>query len=616
MAKKPQKRRQGENRSMTRRNDGQYEPRPRKKLNDGIFVFTEPLTVGALADQLNLNASEIIKFLFLKGTMVTINTVLEEALMQRIVEEFDYKFVVKEVEEATLFDEYDFKDDEKDLVERPPVVTIMGHVDHGKTTLIDAIRDSRVAAGEAGNITQAIGAYQVEINGKKITFIDTPGHEAFTSMRARGAQATDIVVLVVAADDGVMPQTLEAIDHAKAAGVPMIVAINKIDLPGANPQRVIDELLAQNIIAEQYGGDTIMVEISAKQRLNIDGLLENILLVSEMQELKANPNRLATGVVLEARLDRGEGPKATLLVQNGTLMSQDFVVVGSSYGKIRRMTNENNKVLKEAPPSKPISIIGLSEVPQAGDAFMAFHDEKTARNLANQIKLSKTEKELRESNALSLETLHDQMNEGEIQTINVIIKADNSGSAEAVAASLQKIDVEGINVNVIRSTAGGISEGDVLLAETTNSILYGFNVRPSSLVRQFANERKVDIRTHRIIYALIEEMEAAMKGLLKPEIVEEITGQAVVQALWKASKVGTIAGCRVTEGYLKREQKIRLIRDGVVVHEGMIETMQHGKNQARETKVGYECGMTLKGYNDIHENDIIEGYHFIEVKVA
>ena len=616
MAKKPQKRRQGENRSTTRRNDGQYEPRPRKKLNDGIFVFTEPLTVGALADKLNLNASEIIKFLFLKGTMVTINTVLEEALMQRIVEEFDYKFVVEEVEEAALFDEYDFKDDEKDLVERPPVVTIMGHVDHGKTTLIDAIRDSRVAAGEAGNITQAIGAYQVEINGKKITFIDTPGHEAFTSMRARGAQATDIVVLVVAADDGVMPQTLEAIDHAKAAGVPMIVAINKIDLPGANPQRVIDELLAQNIIAEQYGGDTIMVEISAKQRLNIDGLLENILLVSEMQELKANPNRLATGVVLEARLDRGEGPKATLLVQNGTLMSQDFVVVGSSYGKIRRMTNENNKVLKEAPPSKPISIIGLSEVPQAGDAFMAFHDEKTARNLANQIKLSKTEKELRESNALSLETLHDQMHEGEIQTINVIIKADNSGSAEAVAASLQKIDVEGINVNVIRSTAGGISEGDVLLAETTNSILYGFNVRPSSLVRQFANERKVDIRTHRIIYALIEEMEAAMKGLLKPEIVEEITGQAVVQALWKASKVGTIAGCRVTEGYLKREQKIRLIRDGVVVHEGMIETMQHGKNQARETKVGYECGITLKGYNDIHEDDIIEGYHFIEVKVA
>lgn len=604
------------NRRGSNRGGQPGEPRPRKKTNDGIFIYTEPLTIGDLATELNLNASEIVKYLFLKGTMVTINTLVDEELSEEIATQFGYEFLIEEIKEEDILEQYDFADKEEQLEPRPPVVTIMGHVDHGKTTLIDTIRDSRVAAGEAGSITQAIGAYQAEVRGKKITFIDTPGHEAFTSMRSRGAQATDIVVLIVAADDGVMPQTIEAIDHAKAAKVPIIVAVNKIDLPGANPQRVKDGLLAQNIVAEEYGGDTIFIEISAKQNIGIDELLDNILLLAEMQELTANPNRLATGVVLEARLDRGEGPKATLLVQNGTLENRDFVVVGGAYGKIRRMTNEYGKALKEAGPSTPVAIIGLSEVPEAGDAFMAFHEEKTARQIAEKIKHSKAEKELLESNVFSLDTLHEQLAEGEIQTINVIIKADNSGSAEAVAASLLKINVDGVNVNIIRSSAGGITESDILLAETTNSIVYGFNVRPNATVRSLAKDRGIDIRTHRVIYALIEEMEKAMKGLLKPEIVEEITGQATVLALWKASKVGTIGGCRVNSGYIERGQKVRLIRDDVVIHEGVIETMQHGKDQARQTRAGHECGITLKGYNDIHVDDVIEGYHFVEVEVT
>ena len=585
------------------------------KINNGVFVFTRSLTVGELAKELNVNASDIIKKLFLQKKLVTINQYLDDETIGELCLEFGYDFKKEEVVNEEDFEKAQIEDKEEDLVERPPVVTIMGHVDHGKTTLIDAIRNSNLAANEVGGISQEIGAYQKTINGKKITFIDTPGHEAFSAMRSRGASVTDIVVLVVAADDGVMPQTIEAIDHAKAAKVPIIVAINKIDVPGANPEKVLTELMQHDIIAEKYGGDVLSCEISAKQKIAIDSLLEDILLQAEMLQLRANPKRYAIGTVLEAELDKGEGPKATLLVQNGTLYNGDYVVVGTTYGKIRRMTNEFKQVIKEVGPGSPCSVIGLSEVPLAGDRFMAFPTEKQAKEIAEKRKLKKVQEERSSQNGVaSLDDLYSKINEGQLAQINIVLKTDSTGSAEAVKNALEKLNNEQVKVNVIRAAAGAITESDVLLASASNAIIYGFNVRPSAIVRKKAEEEKVEIRLHRIIYALTEEMEDAIKGKMKKEVVEEVLGQAEVRNVFKISKVGEIAGCMVTEGSIKINSKCRVLRDGTIVYEGTVESLKRFKDDAKEVKQGFECGVKVSNFNDIHENDIIECYEMKEVE--
>ena len=585
------------------------------KINNGVFVFTRSLTVGELAKELNVNASDIIKKLFLQKKLVTINQYLDDETIGELCLEFGYDFKKEEVVNEEDFEKAQIEDKEEDLVERPPVVTIMGHVDHGKTTLIDAIRNSNLAANEVGGISQEIGAYQKTINGKKITFIDTPGHEAFSAMRSRGASVTDIVVLVVAADDGVMPQTIEAIDHAKAAKVPIIVAINKIDVPGANPEKVLTELMQHDIIAEKYGGDVLSCEISAKQKIGIDNLLEDILLQAEMLQLRANPKRYAIGTVLEAELDKGEGPKATLLVQNGTLYNGDYVVVGTTYGKIRRMTNEFKQVIKEVGPGSPCSVIGLSEVPLAGDRFMAFPTEKQAKEIAEKRKLKKVQEERSSQNGVaSLDDLYSKINEGQLAQINIVLKTDSTGSAEAVKNALEKLNNEQVKVNVIRAAAGAITESDVLLASASNAIIYGFNVRPSAIVRKKAEEEKVEIRLHRIIYALTEEMEDAIKGKMKKEVVEEVLGQAEVRNVFKISKVGEIAGCMVTEGSIKINSKCRVLRDGTIVYEGSVESLKRFKDDAKEVKQGFECGVKVSNFNDIHENDIIECYEMKEVE--
>ena len=584
----------------------------RTKVNGGVFVYTGAISTGELSTALNIPVGEIIKFLFLQGKNITINTILDDELIGYVCLQFGYDFQKKVIVEAENFEDIEINDDPSKLKPRPPVVTIMGHVDHGKTTLIDAIRNSNLVAGEVGGISQEIGAYQKEINGHKITFIDTPGHEAFTQMRSRGASVTDIVVLVVAADDGVMPQTIEAIDHAKSADVPIIVAINKMDKAGADPDRVKNELMQHDIIPEDFGGDVICVEISAKKKTNIDGLLDTIILVAEMEELKANPDRYAMGTVLEAKLDRNEGPKATLLIQNGTLKEGDYLVVGTSYGKARRMTNEFKKVLNVASPSTPVSVIGLAEVPEAGDRFMAFADESEARSIALKRKQLKEAKEKNKTSAASLEDLFNPANNGQVQTINVIIKADSTGSAEAVKNSLEKLNNDNVKINVIRATSGAITESDVLLASASHAIIYGFNVRPDGKTRAKAAEEKVEIRLHNIIYALIEEIEAAMKGMLKKEMVESVTGQAEIRKLFKVSKLGTIAGCMVTFGFMNVNNPIRVLRDGVVIFEGTLASLQREKDQAREVREGFECGMLIKGYNDIKEGDIIEGYEMVE----
>lgn len=586
----------------------------KSKVNGGVFIYTGAISTGELSKSLNIPVGDIIKFLFMQGKMITINTILDDDLIGLVCLEFGYDFQKKHIVAAENFEEVEINDDPSKLKGRPPVVTIMGHVDHGKTTLIDAIRNSNLVAGEVGGISQEIGAYQKEINGHKITFIDTPGHEAFTEMRSRGASVTDIVVLVVAADDGVMPQTIEAIDHAKSANVPIIVAINKMDKPGADPARVKNELMAHEIVAEEFGGDVICVEISAKKRQNIDALLETIILVSEMKELKANPDRYALGTVLEAKLDRNEGPKATLLIQNGTLKEGDYLVVGTSYGKARRMTNEFKKVLSEATPSTPVSVIGLSEVPAAGDRFMAFAEESEAKEIALKRKQLKEAKEKNKSSAASLDDLFKMAEAGKVQTINVIIKADSTGSAEAVKGSLEKLNNDQVKINIIRATSGAITESDVLLASASKAIIYGFNVRPDSKTRSKAIEEKVEIRLHNIIYALIEEIEAAMKGMLKKEMVESVTGQAQIRKLFKVSKLGTIAGCMIIDGSIKANSPIRVIRDGIVVFEGKIASLQREKDQVKEVKSGYECGILIENFNDVKEDDIIEGYEMVEGK--
>ena len=581
----------------------------RTKVNGGVFTYTGAITVGELSKTLEIPVGDIIKFLFMQGKMITINTVLDDELIGTICLEFGYDFEKKVIVAAENFEDVEIKDDPSKLKPRPPVVTVMGHVDHGKTTLIDAIRNSNLVDSEAGGISQEIGAYQKEVNGQKVTFIDTPGHEAFTAMRARGASVTDIVVLVVAADDGVMPQTIEAIDHAKAAGVPIIVAINKVDKAGADPSRVKNELMAHELVAEDYGGDVICVEISAKQKKGIDALLESIVLVAEMKELKANPDRFAMGTVLEAVLDKNEGPKATLLVQNGSLKEGDYLVVGTSYGKARRMTNEYKAVVSCATPSTPVSVIGLSETPLAGDRFMAFPTEAEAKEIAMKRKLAKDEAEKAKSGGAKLEDL--LANTGEVINFNIIVKADSTGSAEAVKASLEKLSTDKIKINIVRATSGAITESDVLLANASNAIIYGFNVRPDARTRAKAEEEKVEIRLHKIIYALIEEIQAAMKGMTPAELTESILGQAEVRQLFKVSKIGTIAGCMITDGIVKNNALCRIMRDGVVIYEGKLASLQRGKDQAKEVKAGFECGMTIENFNDEKVADIIEFYQMV-----
>ena len=583
------------------------------KIKNGVFVFTKALTVDELAKELNINASDIIKKLFLQKKLVTINQYLDDETIGEICLEFGYDFKKEEIINEEDFEKAQIEDKEEDLKERPPVVTIMGHVDHGKTTLIDAIRNSNLVDSEVGGISQEIGAYQKTIDGKKITFIDTPGHEAFSAMRSRGASVTDIVVLVVAADDGVMPQTIEAIDHAKAAKVPIIVAINKTDLPQANPDRVLNELMEHDVIAEKFGGDVLSCEISAKKKIGINNLLEDILLQAEMLQLKANPKRYAIGTVLEAELDKGEGPKASLIVQNGTLYSNDFVVVGTTYGKMRRMTNEYKQVVKEAGPSTPVSVIGLSEVPLAGDRFMAFPTEKQAKDIAEKRRLKKVQEErAQNSGVTSLDDLYTKINEGQLTQINIVLKTDSTGSAEAVKGSLEKLNNDQVRVNIIRAAAGAITESDILLASASGAIIYGFNVRPSAVIRKKAEEERVEIRLHRIIYALTEEMEDAIKGKMKKEEVEKVTGQAEVRNVFKVSKVGEIAGCMVTDGSIKASSKCRILRDGTIVYEGSIESLKRFKDDAKEVKQGYECGIKILNFNDVHEGDIIEGYEMVE----
>ncbi|MDD4103974.1 MAG: translation initiation factor IF-2 [Bacilli bacterium] len=584
------------------------------KVNGGVFIYTGAISAAELAKALDVAVSEIIKFLFMQGKMITINTILDDELIGLVCLQFGYDFQKKTIVAAENFEDLEILDDPNKLKPRPSVVTIMGHVDHGKTTLIDAIRNSRLVDSEVGGISQEIGAYQKEVKGQKITFIDTPGHEAFTAMRSRGASVTDIVILVVAADDGVMPQTVEAIDHAKAAGVPIIVAINKMDKAGADPARVKNELMAHDVLLEEFGGDVIAVEISAKKKTNIEGLLDAVLLVSEIKELKANPDRFAMGTVLEASLDKNEGPKATLLVQNGTLREGDFLVAGIAYGKARRMTNEYRKTLLEATPSTPVAVIGLSEVPLAGDRFMAFAQESEAREIALKRKRIKEARDRNSSGGASLDDLFNRIHEGEVQILNIIIKADSTGSAEAVKSSLEKLSNDQVKINIVRASSGGITESDVLLASASKAIIYGFNVRPSAVTRAKAEEEKVEIRLHRIIYALIEEIEAAMKGMLAPTMVEKVTGQAEVRRLFKVSKIGTIAGCMVIDGSLRANSKIRVLRDGLIAFEGKMASLQREKDQAKEVKSGFECGILIENFNDLKENDIIEGYEMVEEK--
>ena len=576
--------------------------------------YYEGITVQELAQKTNKNSSDIIKVLFLLSKMVTINSSLDDETVELVCMEFgiDAK-KVEQVEEDSLEDNE--VDDPKLLKERPPIVTIMGHVDHGKTTLLDSIRKTKVVEGEFGGITQHIGAYQVLVNGKKVTFLDTPGHEAFTAMRARGAKVTDVAIIVVAADDGVMPQTREAVDHAKAADVPIIVAINKMDKPDANPDRVMNEMSDLGLMPEEWGGDTIYVQCSAKKGDGIQDILETILVVSEVRELKANPKRLATGTVIEAKLDKGRGPVATLLVQNGTLKHGDPIVVGTCFGRVRKMTDDNGKELKEAKPSTPVEVIGLNDVPAAGDMFKAFDSEREARALADRRTRAKIERDRKQTSAMSLDDLAAQIEAGDVQEIPVIVKADVQGSAEAVRSSLEKIEVQGVKVNVIRSTAGAISESDVMLASASKALIVGFNVRPDANVRKKSEEEGVSIRLHNIIYKAVEEMEMAMKGMLAPVYEEVVIGQLEVRQTFKVSKVGTIAGCMVTDGKVVKECGVRLIRDGIVVYTGKLGSLKRFQNDAKEVTSGYECGVTIENYNDIKEKDLIECYQDQEVKV-
>ncbi len=579
------------------------------------ITYSGSITVGELAEKLNKETNEIIKKLMFLGVMATKNQDLDEDALELICGEYGVEVEQEiEIDKADL-ETYIEEDDPDKLEERPPVVTIMGHVDHGKTTLLDSIRHTKVTEGEAGGITQHIGAYQVRENDKKVTFLDTPGHAAFTSMRSRGAQITDLAILVVAADDGVMPQTVEAINHAKAAEVPIIVAVNKMDKEGANPDRVMQELTEYELIPEDWGGDTIFVQLSAIKGEGIDDLLEMILLVAEVEELKANPNRRANGTVIEAQLDKGRGSVASLLVQNGTLKVGDPIVVGNTFGRVRAMVNDLGKRINSAGPSTPVEITGLNDVPLAGDRFVVFKDEKQARQIGEMRQEKQLEEKRGTQSRVSLDDLFEQIKQGDIKDINVIIKADVQGSAEALAASLQKIDVEGVKVNIIHTGVGAIKESDIILASASNAIVIGFNVRPDNNAKKAAESENVDIRLHRVIYKAIEEVEAAMKGLLDPEYQEKVIGQVEVREIFKVSKIGTIAGAYVTDGKVTRDSGVRLIRDGVVIYEGEIDTLKRYKDDVKEVAQNYECGITIKNYNDIKEGDIIEAYVMEEIEI-
>lgn len=576
-------------------------------------IIPESITVKELAEKLGHPAAELMKKLLILGIMATINHELDFDTAALIATEFGAEVELEYVvtDEERLLDEHE--DNPEDLQTRPPIVVVMGHVDHGKTSLLDAIRETNVTEGEAGGITQHIGAYSVNIKGRKITFLDTPGHEAFTAMRARGAQATDIAILVVAADDGVMPQTIEAIDHAKAAGIPIIVAVNKIDKPGADPQRVKQELTEYGLVAEEWGGETIAVPVSAKQRTNIDQLLEMVLLVADMNEIKANPNRLSKGTVIESRLDKGKGPVATLLIQNGTLSVGDAIIAGTTFGRIRAMIDDKGLKTKKAKPSMPVEIHGLSDIPKAGDIFYAVTDEKLAKQVVEKRRIKERETQIGVTSKVSLEQLFNQIQQGKVKDLNLIIKADVQGSVEAMKQSLEKLSNDEVRVCVIHKGAGAINESDVMLAAASNAIIIGFNVRPDSSATSVADKEKVDIRLYSVIYNAIEDVETAMKGMLDPEYKEVILGHAEIRSLFKLSSVGTIAGCYILDGKVTRNSEARIIRDGIVAYQGSISTLKRFKDDAKEVATGYECGITLDKFNDLKEGDVIESFVMEEI---
>ena len=580
--------------------------------DDNVILYKDGMTVSELATMLNVAAVELVKKLMGLGVMANVNQSIDFETAEVLVADYNKTLKKEETADISNFENFEIEDREEDLVERPPVVTIMGHVDHGKTTLLDTIRKSNVAVGEAGGITQAIGAYSVTCNGKKITFIDTPGHAAFTEMRARGASITDIVIIIVAADDGVMPQTKEAIDHAKAAGVPIIVAINKIDKPEANVERVMTGLVENGLTPEEWGGDVIVNKISAATGEGVNELLENILLVAEMQEYKANPSRYATGVVIESKKNNKVGSVATLLIQNGTLRLGDPIVAGTIYGKVRTLKNDLGQNIVEATPSTPVEVTGLSDVPNAGDKFMAFESEKQAKHIADERSLRARDADTNFS-GMSLEDLFGRIQEG-VKEINVVLKADVNGSLEAVRGALEKIDVEGVKINIIRGAVGGITESDIVLARASDAIIIGFNVRANSQAQDDAKQYGVEIRTYDIIYKVVEDMEDAMKGMLDPEYEEKVTGKLEVRQIFKFSKVGLIAGCHVVTGVVRNNEKARIIRDDVVVYNGAVNTLQHEKDQVKEVAKGMDCGITLENCQDYKEGDIIEIYDLVEVK--
>ena len=581
--------------------------------NSNIVLYTENMTIGELANRIGVSGAELIKKLFMLGTMATINNSISFENAEILVLDYGKELKREETADVTNFEEFEIVDNAEDLIKRAPVVTIMGHVDHGKTTLLDAIRKTNVVSSEAGGITQAISAYQVNYNGEMITFIDTPGHAAFTEMRARGAKITDIVIIIVAADDGVMPQTREAIDHALAAKVTIIVAINKMDKPGANPERIMTDLTEYGLTPEEWGGNTLFNKISAAKGEGISELLENILLVAEMEDYKANPKRYATGTVVEARLDKHVGPIVTILVQNGTLRIGDPIVVGCAYGKVRTLKNDRGEEVLEALPSTPVEITGLNDMPVAGDKFMAFETEKQARSVGEERRVQAKLNDNKNSGTISLDDLFAKIQDG-IKEINVIIKADVNGSSEAVKNSLEKLDVEGVRVKVIRSSVGAITESDIVLAKASNAIIIGFNVRPSNSIRDYAKENGVEIRLYNIIYKAVEEMEAAMKGMLDPIYEEKVIGTAEIRKLFKFSKVGIIAGSYITDGIIKNNAKARVIRDSVVIYDGNINSLQREKDSVKEVKKGLECGITVENFNDLKVGDIIEAYEMVEIK--
>ena len=612
------KNRHQKNNRKQQKNAEQKPAVPARKFHElpDVLVYTDGMTVAELAKKIKREPAEIIKKLFLLGVMATLNQGLSKDAIELLAADYGMdaeEKIEKDISDLDVYFEEAAAESDSHAV-RPPVVTIMGHVDHGKTTLLDQLRNSSVVAGEAGGITQHIGAYQIKIDGKPITFLDTPGHAAFTTMRARGADITDITIIVVAADDGVMPQTIEAINHAKAADVPIIVAVNKIDKPAANPGRVMQELSDLGLVPEAWGGDTIFVEISAKFNQNIEELLEMILLVAEMQELSANANRLALGTVIEARLDKTKGPIATLLVQEGTLKVGDPIVVGNTFGRVRVMVNDQGRRVKTAVPATPVEITGLNASPQAGDRFVVFEDEKSARAAGEERAKRALIEQRNASSRITLDNLFSTLKDGEMKEVNVIIKADVQGSVEALASSLQKIEVEGVRVKIIHTAVGAINESDITLATASNAIIIGFNVRPTPQAKLQAESDQVDIRLHRIIYNVIDEIETAMKGMLDPEFEEKITGSAIVRETYTVSKLGTIAGSYVTEGVVKRSSQVRLIRDNIVIYEGELASLKRFKDDAKEVKLGFECGIMIEGYNDIKVDDIIEAFEMVEIK--